>query len=153
MTMAFKYQVLLCPRPKDILLISFNHIDAIRDFVKDTPGILNQVDETFQQLIEVGSMKWKAVIAFSDRLVHRSLMPPSASCRLIPELSINQATMSFYCTSTSVQFLHYHLVCINCFSRCTRPCQVGTFSWLDKLSWSSFRTCISGWVPFHPICS
>lgn len=54
MTMAFKYQVLLCPRPKDILLVSFNHMDAIRDFVKDTPSILNQVDETYQQLIEVG---------------------------------------------------------------------------------------------------
>uniref|UniRef100_A0A674P4Y0 Organic solute carrier partner 1 n=1 Tax=Takifugu rubripes TaxID=31033 RepID=A0A674P4Y0_TAKRU len=53
MTMAFKYQVLLCPRPKDILLVSFNHMDAIRDFVKDTPAILNQVDETYQQLIEV----------------------------------------------------------------------------------------------------
>lgn len=59
MTMAFKYQVLLCPRPKDILLISFNHMDAIRDFVKDSPSILNQVDETYQQLIEVWSMKWK----------------------------------------------------------------------------------------------
>lgn len=53
MTMAFKYQVLLCPRPKDILLVSFNHMDAIRDFVKDTPSILSQVDETYQQLIEV----------------------------------------------------------------------------------------------------
>ncbi|XP_029695292.1 protein OSCP1 [Takifugu rubripes] len=53
MTMAFKYQVLLCPRPKDILLVSFNHMDAIRDFVKDTPAILNQVDETYQQLIEM----------------------------------------------------------------------------------------------------
>lgn len=60
MTMAFKYQVLLCPRPKDILLISFNHMDAIRDFVKDTPGILNQVDETYQQLIEVWFIKRKA---------------------------------------------------------------------------------------------
>lgn len=53
MTMAFKYQVLLCPRPKDVLLVSFNHMDAIRDFVKDTPSILNQVDETYQELIEV----------------------------------------------------------------------------------------------------
>lgn len=69
MTMAFKYQVLLCPRPKDILLVSFNHMDAIRDFVKDSPTILNQVDETYQQLIEVGSLKSKGVAAFSDRLV------------------------------------------------------------------------------------
>lgn len=53
MTMAFKYQVLLCARPKDLLLVSFNHMDAIKDFVKDTPSILSQVDETYQQLIEV----------------------------------------------------------------------------------------------------
>ncbi|XP_046895185.1 protein OSCP1 isoform X1 [Hypomesus transpacificus] len=55
MTMAFKYQVLLCPRPKDILLVSFNHMDAIKDFVKDTPSILSQVDETYRQLIEIYS--------------------------------------------------------------------------------------------------
>ncbi|XP_010721654.1 protein OSCP1 isoform X2 [Meleagris gallopavo] len=53
MTMAFKYQVLLCPRPKDILLVTFNHLDAIKDFICDAPGILNQVDETFRQLIEM----------------------------------------------------------------------------------------------------
>lgn len=53
MTMAFKYQVLLCPRPKDILLVTFNHMDAIKDFVRDTPSILSQVDETYKQLIEV----------------------------------------------------------------------------------------------------
>ncbi|KAJ8289522.1 hypothetical protein GJAV_G00002280 [Gymnothorax javanicus] len=53
MTMAFKYQVLLCPRPRDLLLVSFNHMDAIKDFVRDAPSILNQVDETFRQLIEM----------------------------------------------------------------------------------------------------
>lgn len=53
MTMAFKYQVLLCPRPKDILLVTFNHLDTIKDFVHESPGILNQVDETFRQLIDV----------------------------------------------------------------------------------------------------
>ncbi|KAM9805771.1 protein OSCP1 [Syngnathus typhle] len=53
MTMAFKYQVLLCPRPRDILLVTFNHMDAIRGFVKDTPCILAQVDETYQQLMEM----------------------------------------------------------------------------------------------------
>uniref|UniRef100_A0A6I8Q0M2 Organic solute carrier partner 1 n=1 Tax=Xenopus tropicalis TaxID=8364 RepID=A0A6I8Q0M2_XENTR len=53
MTMAFKYQVLLCPRPRDILLVTFNHMDAIKDFIRDSPSILNQVDETFRQLIDV----------------------------------------------------------------------------------------------------
>ncbi|TKC44766.1 hypothetical protein EI555_021265 [Monodon monoceros] len=53
MTMAFKYQVLLCPRPKDVLLVTFNHLDAIKGFIQDSPTILHQVDETFQQLTEI----------------------------------------------------------------------------------------------------
>ncbi|XP_007518099.1 protein OSCP1 isoform X1 [Erinaceus europaeus] len=52
MTMAFKYQVLLCPRPKDVLLITFNHLDAIKGFIQDSPTILHQVDEAFRQLVE-----------------------------------------------------------------------------------------------------
>ncbi|KAI5947067.1 protein OSCP1 isoform X4 [Manis javanica] len=52
MTMAFKYQVLLCPRPKDVLLVTFNHLDAIKGFIRDSPTILHQVDETFRQLTE-----------------------------------------------------------------------------------------------------
>ncbi|XP_061597991.1 protein OSCP1-like isoform X2 [Cololabis saira] len=55
MIMAFKYQVLLCPRPKDLLLISYNHIDVIRALVRDTPVIVNLVDETHRKLIEVYS--------------------------------------------------------------------------------------------------
>uniref|UniRef100_A0A8C7ZMY6 Organic solute carrier partner 1a n=1 Tax=Oryzias sinensis TaxID=183150 RepID=A0A8C7ZMY6_9TELE len=53
MVMAFKYQVYLCPRPKDLLLITYNHMDAIREFVRDTPAVANQVDETHRKLIEV----------------------------------------------------------------------------------------------------
>lgn len=70
MTMAFKYQVLLCPRPKDILLVTFNHLDTIKDFIHDSPGILNQVDETFRQLIEVRAVEqwwgtqWFEIIYF-----------------------------------------------------------------------------------------
>lgn len=51
--MAFKYQVLLCPRPKDVLLVTFNHLDAIKGFVQDSPTVIHQVDETFRQLSEV----------------------------------------------------------------------------------------------------
>ncbi|XP_030679301.1 protein OSCP1 isoform X1 [Nomascus leucogenys] len=53
MTMAFKYQVLLCPRPKDVLLVTFNHLDTIKGFIRDSPTILQQVDETFRQLTEI----------------------------------------------------------------------------------------------------
>ncbi|XP_034560484.1 protein OSCP1a [Notolabrus celidotus] len=53
MIMAFKYQVFLCPRPRDLLLISYNHIDTIRELVKGTPVALNQVEEAHRKIIEV----------------------------------------------------------------------------------------------------
>lgn len=53
MTMAMKYQVLLCPRPKDVLLVTFNHLDTIKGLIQDNPALLHLVDETLRQLIEV----------------------------------------------------------------------------------------------------
>uniref|UniRef100_A0A8D0CB25 Organic solute carrier partner 1 n=1 Tax=Salvator merianae TaxID=96440 RepID=A0A8D0CB25_SALMN len=52
MTMAFKYQILLCPRPKDLLLITFNHLDTIKDFIYEAPKIVAQVDTTCRKLID-----------------------------------------------------------------------------------------------------
>ncbi|XP_041811726.1 protein OSCP1a [Chelmon rostratus] len=82
MIMAFKYQVFLCPRPKDLLLISYNHIDTIREFVKDTPVVVNQVDETHRKIIEVYSslsegefqlLRQTLLIFFQDMHVRVSL--------------------------------------------------------------------------------
>lgn len=53
MIMAFKYQVFVCPRPKDLLLISYNHMDAIRELARDTPAVVNHVDETHRRMVEV----------------------------------------------------------------------------------------------------
>ena len=63
MTMAFKYQVLLCPRPKDVLLVTFNHLDAIKGLIQDSPTILHQVDETFRQLTDVSRLSVCALSA------------------------------------------------------------------------------------------
>ncbi|XP_070568363.1 protein OSCP1-like [Ptychodera flava] len=52
MTMAFKYQVSLCLRPTDLLLVTFNHMDAIRSFVEDSPPIKSQVDNVYRLLIQ-----------------------------------------------------------------------------------------------------
>ncbi|XP_034456512.1 protein OSCP1a [Hippoglossus hippoglossus] len=82
MVMAFKHQVFLCPRPKDLLLISYNHIDTIREFVKDTPVVVNQVDETHRKIIEVYSslpegefqlLRQTLLIFFQDMHVRVSL--------------------------------------------------------------------------------
>uniref|UniRef100_A0A3Q3KZ05 Organic solute carrier partner 1a n=1 Tax=Mastacembelus armatus TaxID=205130 RepID=A0A3Q3KZ05_9TELE len=82
MIMTFKYQVLLCPRPKDLLLISYNHIDTVRELVKDTPVIVNQVAETHRKIIEVYSslsegefqlLRQTLLIFFQDMHVRVSL--------------------------------------------------------------------------------
>uniref|UniRef100_A0A8C5LTX1 Organic solute carrier partner 1 n=1 Tax=Leptobrachium leishanense TaxID=445787 RepID=A0A8C5LTX1_9ANUR len=70
MTMAFKYQVLLCPRPKDILLVTFNHMDAIKDFIRESPSILNQVEETFRQLIDT----YNSIPAGEFQLIRQTLL-------------------------------------------------------------------------------
>ncbi|KAJ0003625.1 hypothetical protein NQD34_008723 [Periophthalmus magnuspinnatus] len=50
--MTLKYQVILCPRPRDLLLISYNHLDSTKRLVQDTPGVLNQVHEAHRRVIE-----------------------------------------------------------------------------------------------------
>nr|KAG5706812.1 hypothetical protein BaRGS_004147 [Batillaria attramentaria] len=52
MTMAFKYQVSLCLRPKDVLLITLNHMDAMRKYVEGSPAVKQQVDNVYRMLIE-----------------------------------------------------------------------------------------------------
>ncbi|XP_066525755.1 protein OSCP1-like isoform X1 [Hoplias malabaricus] len=51
--MAFKHQVLLCPRPRDLLLITFNHVDAIREIVRSSPCLIHQINEAQRQIIEM----------------------------------------------------------------------------------------------------
>ncbi|XP_029976542.1 protein OSCP1a [Salarias fasciatus] len=55
MIMAFKHQVFVCPRPKDLLLVSYNHMDSMRQLVRDTPAVENRVEETHRRILEVYS--------------------------------------------------------------------------------------------------
>ncbi len=59
MTMAFKYQVSLCLRPTDVLLVTLNHMDAIRNFTEDNANIKQQVDYVFQLLIKVNVLNFQ----------------------------------------------------------------------------------------------
>ncbi|ESP03137.1 hypothetical protein LOTGIDRAFT_224648 [Lottia gigantea] len=52
MTMAIKYQISICYRPKDIILSTLNHMDAIRNYVEEAPSIKQQVDYIYRMLIE-----------------------------------------------------------------------------------------------------
>ena len=46
-------QVSLCLRPSDVLLVTYNHMDAIRSFASDNPAISNQVENVYKLLYEV----------------------------------------------------------------------------------------------------
>ncbi|XP_033741244.1 protein OSCP1-like [Pecten maximus] len=52
MTMAFKFQVSLSLRPKDIILTTLNHIDAIKSLLDGAPHVQQQVDHVYRLLIE-----------------------------------------------------------------------------------------------------
>jgi len=52
MIMAFKYQVLMARQPLDLILITLNHIDAIRNFVSTTT-LRSQVDRAYTMLMHV----------------------------------------------------------------------------------------------------
>jgi len=52
MIMALKYQILMACQPLELILITLNHIDAIRNFVS-TPALQLQVDETYRMLMQV----------------------------------------------------------------------------------------------------
>ncbi|XP_041463067.1 protein OSCP1-like [Lytechinus variegatus] len=55
MTMAVKYQISLCLRPKDILLVTLNHMDAIRSFVCDNPTLKAGVEGVCRLLLKTFS--------------------------------------------------------------------------------------------------
>ena len=53
MIMVVKQQVLMCLRPKDILFITLNHLDAIMELVKDNPTTLQQINYVYRLFIKV----------------------------------------------------------------------------------------------------
>ena len=53
MTMAVKYQVCLIPRPRDLLLITLNHLDGLRAMVENQTSVLNTLDYLYSCLIQV----------------------------------------------------------------------------------------------------
>ena len=52
MTMAFKYQVSMCLKPRDIILVTLNHLDAMRVFVGEATEIRQQLDHVYRLLME-----------------------------------------------------------------------------------------------------
>lgn len=52
MVMALKQQVLMCSQPADLLLITLNHLDALRAYAT-TPTVSAQVESTLTLFIQV----------------------------------------------------------------------------------------------------
>lgn len=52
MTMAFKFQLQLARSPNDILLITLNHLDGIREIVKGSPDIIENVDSAHKTIVK-----------------------------------------------------------------------------------------------------
>ncbi|KDR19623.1 Protein OSCP1 [Zootermopsis nevadensis] len=52
MIMAFKYQVLMARQPLELILITLNHVDAIRNFVS-APALQTQIDKTYTMLMQM----------------------------------------------------------------------------------------------------
>lgn len=52
MVMALKHQVLMCPQPADLLLVTLNHLDALRAYAT-SPTVSEQVESTVSLFIQV----------------------------------------------------------------------------------------------------
>lgn len=53
MIMAVKYQVFLCKRPQDLLLITLNHVDEIRKFLHGDSHATDLLDHSYSLLFSV----------------------------------------------------------------------------------------------------
>ncbi|XP_066915026.1 protein OSCP1-like [Clytia hemisphaerica] len=55
MTMALKYQVSLSKQPQDVLMVTLNHMDTIREYSRGNSQILEQVDYVYSLINEAYS--------------------------------------------------------------------------------------------------
>ena len=53
MTMAVKYQVSLTMQPREILLVTLNHLDTIATFVPDSKECLHLIEQCYKRIFKV----------------------------------------------------------------------------------------------------
>ncbi|KAF6028871.1 OSCP1 [Bugula neritina] len=59
MTMAIKYQVTLCSQPRDLLLVTLNHLDGIRAMVHNQPIVISTLDSLYHSFMDLyGKMQY-----------------------------------------------------------------------------------------------
>jgi len=69
MVMAVKYQIFQCKRPQDVLLITLNHIDEIRNFMSGEDNALELLDHTYSLLY---SVRYSTVVNYCGKAVSDS---------------------------------------------------------------------------------
>lgn len=52
MLMTFKYQLLLCKSGHELLLLTLNHLDALREMVNDKDQLTSMVNKTCSGLVD-----------------------------------------------------------------------------------------------------
>ncbi|XP_067941716.1 protein OSCP1-like [Watersipora subatra] len=52
MTMAVKYHVSLCSRPRDLLLVTLNHVDGLRAMVPNQTSVIATLDDLYENIIQ-----------------------------------------------------------------------------------------------------
>lgn len=82
MTMGFKYQMMSCSSPDQLLPVTLNHLNAIKQIVQNTPAVLELVDDTIDKTLrtygglnmgEFHLLKQLLASFFQDRRVKVSL--------------------------------------------------------------------------------
>jgi hypothetical protein len=53
MTMAVKYQLCLCSKPRDVLLVTLNHFDSIRSYVSNSSNEQTLMEQAYKRLNKV----------------------------------------------------------------------------------------------------
>jgi len=82
MAMGFKYQIISCTSPQEIIDITYNHLDVLKRLVKDSPQVTELLEECVRQmqasygsmsLADFAALRQSLCIFFQDRKVKVSL--------------------------------------------------------------------------------
>jgi len=89
MIMAVKYQVFQCKRPQDLLLITLNHVDEIRNFLLGDSHASDLLDHTHSLLFNVRHSSRVSVVIVLTASLHQQPQPAMFDAVLCSPLCAN----------------------------------------------------------------
>lgn len=72
MLMVFKYQVVNCSSPQDILLVTLNHLDAIKDCARPYLDLTNKVKNLYSVLVSVSILSFFIIVILFIAIIYKS---------------------------------------------------------------------------------